>query len=401
MNRPHAEVLRATSTKLRSAHLPSFPALIGFDGFVDLIIDVIDTRSSMRQADYAPMATIERFAARAAAAAGKSTNMEIVVKEERFGGNGPLMAGALAQIGVPASFVGCIGSPGHDYAKVLPVFEPFARRCQHSGGTVLSVAEPAKTLAMEFTDGKIMFNESRALYDVTWQMIIDRAGEGAPSQPPASSGSRLHHMVQNAALVGVVNWTNMACVGEIFSGLRVMLADRAAGQRVPPVFVDLSDPVKRSDTEVAGAMRQLAELNSVAPVILGLNLSEAQRVDIAIGARAFAPGETHPTGNAVRTAAIALREKLDLQTVVIHPREGAAAADASGDAAWVDGPLCEKPRLSTGAGDHFNAGFALGRIIGMTIAESCTLGCAVSGVYVRDAQSPTRERLLGFIDTGW
>jgi sugar/nucleoside kinase (ribokinase family) len=91
-----------------------------------------------------------------------------------------------------------------------------------------------------------------------------------------------------------------------------------------------------------------------------------------------------------------IREKVGLESVVIHPRDGAAAA-IEGQATWFEGPFCARPRLSTGAGDHFNAGFALARIIGLALDECLAAGCATSGAYVRDGASPDIGRLAGFL----
>ena len=43
------------------------------------------------------------------------------------------------------------------------------------------------------------------------------------------------------------------------------------------------------------------------------------------------------------------------------------AADAQGEA-FVNGPFTAKPKISTGAGDHFNAGFVIGRLLGLGVA---------------------------------
>lgn len=102
----------------------------------------------------------------------------------------------------------------------------------------------------------------------------------------------------------------------------------------------------------------------------------------------------------VRGAAERIRAASGLDCVVIHPREGAAAATARGESAWFDGPVTATPRLSTGAGDHFNSGFAGAQALagaGFTLAECLAVGCATSGAYVRDAASPTRERLFEFL----
>jgi sugar/nucleoside kinase (ribokinase family) len=87
---------------------------------------------------------------------------------------------------------------------------------------------------------------------------------------------------------------------------------------------------------------------------------------------------------------------LQIGTVVIHPRKGAAGADAAGTA-WFAGPFVKEPKLSTGAGDNFNAGFVTGRLLGLNLEESLCAGTGTSGYYVRNAGSPTVKQLAAFI----
>ena len=61
------------------------------------------------------------------------------------------------------------------------------------------------------------------------------------------------------------------------------------------------------------------------------------------------------------------------------------------------GPFVQQPKISTGAGDHFNAGFCLGRVLGFGLEESLCTGVATSGYYVRTAESPTAQQLAEFI----
>ena len=93
---------------------------------------------------------------------------------------------------------------------------------------------------------------------------------------------------------------------------------------------------------------------------------------------------------------VPIREELKLSCVVIHPRRGAAAA-IEGESASFAGPFVQQPKISTGAGDHFNAGFCLGRVLGFSLSESLCVGVATSGYYVRHAESPTASQLAEFI----
>ncbi|MBL8758011.1 MAG: carbohydrate kinase family protein [Phycisphaerae bacterium] len=386
---PSARARHAAAETLRD-HAGRLPrALVGFDGFIDSIIDVVDRRHAPGPTGYARIPTIPAFAERCRAAAGKSTNAEIVVREDRFGGNGPLIAGALAALGVEATFVGCVGNtpaaPGPPHS-IHPAFADFAERCRAAGGRVIPVGEPAHTHALEFGDGKLMLNDPRRLQALTWHGLnaaLDHAlGPGA-----------LAGLVAAAPLLAIVNWTNMPEVLAILRGLASDVLPPLPAPARPRVFIDLSDPTRRTDADVREVLAALRDLDALAPVTLGLNLAEAERIAAVLGAPPPAP-----TGDGLARSTADLRACLGLSCLTIHPREGAAAAAAAGPACWVDGPLCASPRLSTGAGDHFSAGFALAQVLGAPIDACCAMGCAVSGAYVRDAASPSAARLIEMLE---
>src|SRR5438093_4159841 len=98
-------------------------AFIGLDGFVDAILHVVDKRDS--GVKYSRLATIGGLADRLAAAAGRSTNVELVCQMTKLGGNGPIMANALASFGLKVTYLGLLG-----YPNVHPVFADFASRAQ-------------------------------------------------------------------------------------------------------------------------------------------------------------------------------------------------------------------------------------------------------------------------------
>ncbi len=373
---------RAASVLSAAPSVPS--SLVGFDGFIDEIISVVDRRHDMSPQGFEPIHTIAHFAARIGAASGKSSNLELVVKEQRWGGNGPLMAGALASLGSPTTYIGAVGRP--DSPRDLhPSFKDFAARCR----AVFAIAPPAHTDALEFDDGKIMLGKPANVQIPTWDVLINAVGKPL-----------LTSLVSGAATIGIVNWTMMAGVEGIWEGLirHIIPTLPVANRRI---FIDLADPAKRTDDDVRRALSILTRMNTVVPVTLGLNLAEAERIAAVVGAESLR-GSSRSLGAAVESAARELCQRLELSTIVIHPREGAAAAtrtESSAESAWFDGPFTPTPRLSTGAGDHFNAGFAIGQALSMTLPESLATGCATSGAYVRDAQSPSRQRLFEFLNT--
>jgi len=354
-------------------------ALIGFDGFVDEIIHVVGRRRSMKGDDFERIATIPEFAARAAAASGRSANLEMYVREVRFGGNAPLMGGAMGRLGAAVDFIGAVGQQ-EDHTRLDPLFQPLADRCR----SVRPIARPGHTDALEFSDGKLMLGKAQTVQEVTWERVKEVVGL-----------AKVTALAEGADIIGVTNWVMLGGVEGIWAGLRDEVLPRLSG-RPRRVVVDLSDPAKRSDEAIARAMGVLRSVNERAPVTLGLNLAEAQRVASVAGLRVFDESHNYSLGGLVREAAARLRDSLALDCVVVHPREGAGAAD-SGGASWFEGPFTANPKLSTGAGDHFNGGFAFARAIGLGLDESLAVGCAVSGAYVRDARSPDLERVVDFL----
>ena len=128
-------------------------------------------------------------------------------------------------------------------------------------------------------------------------------------------------------------------------------------------------------------------------VTLGLNLKEGQQVN-----EAFQLGENGEDTESLKRLAAKIRRELNVSIVVVHPTRCAACATKDGE--WcVDGPYVENPKITTGAGDHFNAGFCIAHILGGTITDAAQCGVGVSGFYVRNAKSPSLKELADFIES--
>lgn len=371
-----AAALEAGAPRLRA-----LGALVGFDAFIDSIISVVDRRFAMNQTGFTRIETIEQFALRVHAASGKSTNIELVVNEQRFGGNGPLMAGAMGRLSMPVTYIGAVGQ--NDRPRELhPLYQELARRCAR----VIPVAAPAATDALEFNDGKVMLGKPANIQGVTWSSLMDIIGL-----------DEIRRIVSASKIIGVVNWVMMGGVESIWQGLCRDVLAVDPERRSRRVFIDLCDPAKRTDLDVAGAMKHLQAINELTPVTLGLNLAESERIAAVLGlAQPEGPG-MGTLGESVRRSASEIRKALGIDCVVVHPREGAGAATADGASAWFDGPFTRTPKLSTGAGDHFNGGFAMAQALGLPLEHCLAAGAGVSGAYVRDAESPTLERLVAFL----
>ena len=357
----------AASFEASHRKLSEHKALVGFDGFVDRILHVVEKRES--PTSYTRMGEMTQFAERIAAAAGLSANIELVTLMVKLGGNGPIMANALDAAGAPITFIGNLG-----YPNIHPVFIEFSNRTR-----VHSIAEPGYTDAIEFLDGKLMFGKHESLKDVNWDNLT--------AHIPLD---QLIEFFSEASLIAVVNWTMLTRLDGILSKLLTEVAPKMAEER-RWLFFDLADPAKRTSDDIANVLETISGFEKYFRVILGLNLPESRQIGDVLG---FPPPEEKQEQVAKHAAKI--QEKMGIDTVVIHPTAFAAAADATG-AASVKGPYAANPKITTGAGDHFNAGFCVGRVLGFDLESSLQAGVATSGFYVREAKSPNPEQLVSFL----
>ncbi len=345
-------------------------ALVGFDGFVDRIMSAVDRRVGLGK-DFNPISTIDQFAQRIAAAAGKSTNIELYRQTEKLGGNGPIMANALLQTGMSVKYIGSLGRP-----EAHPVFQELAARTE-----AVSLCQPGLTNAIEFDDGKIMLGETSSLEAIGYGGIINTVGEGL-----------FIDAISRANLVALMNWTMIPHMTAIFTSIveKILpnLGPREGGRFF---YFDLADPEKRADGDIQGVLATIKRFTAFGHVTLGLNLKEAQRIFEITGHKPLEPDE-----DGLKTMALRLSQNLDIPTVVIHPRDSAACAD-KGDAWWTPGPFAENPVIETGAGDHFNAGYAVAQIIGLSPPACLTVAVAASGFYVRNGRSPSLFEIENFI----
>ena len=342
-----------------AAQVPSLSAFVGLDGFVDEILHVVDKRHDASHYDRVP--TIAAYARRLAAAAGRSTNIELVNVLTKLGGNGPIMGNALASFGLNVTYVGSLGWPA-----MHPVFEPFAARAD-----VSSICEPGLTDALEFEDGKLMVGKHYTLKQVTWQNIQHRYG-----------ADKFATQFNSAALVAFVNWTMLPYMSDIWSSIQRELLVNVTGPR-RRMFFDLADPEKRVPRDIAQALELIAGFQSKFDVILGLNEKEAYEIARVLGLNA----ETR-SAEGLAELSVEIAQRVAVDTLVVHPTAFAVAV-SGGRACLVAGPVCGKPKITTGAGDHFNSGFCLGKLLGLDNAGSLLCGVSTSGHYVRTAESPS------------
>lgn len=348
---------------------------IGFDGFTDEIISVVDTRTSGKE--FQRIETIGQFGKRISAAAEKSTNIELVPLSQKIGGNAPIMADALLVGGYEITFVGAIGMPG----SIEPLFENLASRCYR----VFSLCPSAHTDALEFKDGKLILGKHSVLSQINCENLL----KAIPKE-------KLIELFNESLLFASVNWTMILSMNDIWEYFLTEILPHTNLKNTlntDPrwMFVDLADPAKRTDEDLRGCLHKLLRFKKYYRVVLSLNEAEALRIGKICG-KDF----TQDTKPDLPQLAEYMYQQTQLHQVVLHAKKYAVAVTPEGTF-YADGPFCANPKLTTGAGDNFNAGYCNGLLQQLAPIECLISGCATSGFYVRYGRSPQLEELTQFL----
>ena len=272
--------------------LASKHALVGLDGFVDSIIRVVQKKTKSGDRTHYP--SISSLAERIAAAAGKSTALELTIQTVKLGGNGPIMANALCSFDLPLTYIGAVGDVDGD--GVHPVFQPMANACE-----VIVVAETAYTDALEFNDGKLMLQKMECLDNLSYDSIIACTGEEG-----------LFNLFEKADAVALNHWSSIPHMTELWQRIQSDICPKLS-ERPRHIFFDLADPQKRDSEDIADALQTLAKFQSWYDTSLGLNEKEGEHICGVLG--------LNPSGDTkeelMMARATAIRNALGIHSVVV------------------------------------------------------------------------------------
>ena len=370
MEKDLARKLRERLRALRDSGRAMPHAVVGLDGFVDEIVHVVDKREDVE--NFERIRTIPEFAHRAETAAGRSANIELVTKRTKIGGNGPIMANALLDYGARVTYIGALGRP-----NLNPVFKPLYDRC-----TAFSLAEAAHTDALEFHDGKLLMGKMESMRQVTWKRMVSVVGF-----------DRLVELAESCRGMALNNWTMVPYMTEIFEHFTAEICPKLSRDRRRVAFFDLADPEKRTAEDVRRMLDLLKKFSGPFDVVLGLNEREAREIAGVLGMHQRAREDKF-----VNELCRFIADDLGIFCVLVHPIKYAVACTSDGEF-HQDGPTTTSPAITTGAGDHLNAAFFLGLMLGMDIRTCLLMGVCSSGYYVINGRTPTPDQLMAFMET--
>ena len=362
--------LKETQHKLNQISELSFhqKVFVGLDGYIDLI-----QRAVKMQDEDGPLyfETLKDFGKHIAKAAGKSAQVELVTQETKLGGNAPIMAHAMGSLGFPTT---CLGNFGKD--SIQKVFTSI-----HENVRLLSIGDSGITNALEFHDGKLILSEVSPFKDLDWETVKKATGLDT-----------LINSINEASLIALVDWCNLPYSTDYWRGILDEIMPNV-NKRKRHFCFDIADPSRRSDDELASALDVIKGYNAYGKVILGLNENETEKVYASL----------NRINQTEEDKSISLVEKgqyifsnIKVWNLLIHPTNRSISISNEG-ISELAGRFVKQPKISTGGGDNFNAGYCLGQMLGLDIESSMITGMANSGSYVQNGQSSSFEELKNYI----
>ena len=340
---------------------------VGFDGYIDKIQKAVESRKKDKVTYYD---SLTAFSNRIAVAAGKSGQVELVTQEIKIGGNAPIMATALSSLGIYNTCLGCAG-----YPKPLTEFKKLPELTH-----MLSIGNPAETNALEFSDGKMILSELTTFRKLDWAHIVSLIGK-----------KTLKEKINEATVISLVGWCNPDHATNVWRGILTDIMPYAGEKKL--IFFDLADPTKKSKSDLLEVLQVIRDYRKFGPVILGINENETLKLFTTI--KMDYPDE-EGLYESLEEKGQFLFGKLGISGILIHPIDRSIYIHGQ-EPLTLHAPLVREPRISTGGGDNFNAGFCLGYMLDFSIEESMILGMATSGSYVKYGISPSQESVAKYL----
>ena len=338
----------------------------GFDGFVDTIVKIIRDKQPGQPAMM--FSNIDEFGSYIKGKSGTGFSLELEERTVKLGGNMPIMCNALGTLGVATNCIGAFGFPRPHF-----VFETLSSKCN-----IYSFTNPGTSTAIEFQDGKMILGQMDTLHQAGWEKIKDTIGL-----------SNLVDLFKESDLLTIVNWAEIDASTAIWKGVLTEVLPAYETNEKQPIFFDLSDLSKRSRAEILEAIELIKKFSQWAYTILGLNQNEAKLIYSTIL-------EEEPNSD-LKILGEILFNQLRPGILVLHSTRQSFAYDDLGTY-HCNSFFVEDPKISTGAGDNFNAGFCAGLLLKAGPNNSLLLASAVSALYVANGASPHINEVISLLE---
>ena len=292
--------------------------VVGFDGFVDRLVRVV------KESGASYYDTIGDFGRYITGQENKSCSIQIDLHNRKHGGNAPLLSTAAAHLGLDVTCIGMMGYPTLD-----PIFAPLAFN-------KISYMPPGESLALEFNDGKVFIAEGIQLDD-PWARI------------EAASNGTVSTLYDEADAIALVNWSEVTFAQDLWEKVYASLTTI----RPRHILFDLCDTTRKTQAETLDILALIGRFGEKGNTILSLNENECLDVGKKIG--------INPDCEAI---ARALRATYNIHEVLVHATKWSFLTTRTGELRQ-DTTYVAQPKVSTGAGDNFNASYLYAATQGM------------------------------------
>jgi len=334
---------------------------VGFDGCADSIYRAVKKRSA-DTIEY--FDSIADFGEYISGKNGISCSIELEETMRKPGGNCVIFADTISKLGTETSAVGLFGD-----GQINKEFQKLSESCE-----LYSFGENPFALAVEFINGKVILSPGVKLYKDAWNCIYSSVGE-----------DNFDRIFTQADMLALLNWSELEFSTQIWRHLLDLLKDDPGEKR--QIIIDLSDCSRNTKEQIDEMLTILNGFAKKRIVIFSLNDNEAFELLKHFGL----------TQKDLMSAGEALVERIGVQALVIHSAKACYTFE-EGESFMTPTQFNKKPKLLTGGGDNFNAGYAMGRLLELDATKCNILGNSVSSYYISHGDSPTLRQLKNHIE---
>ena len=336
--------------------------VLGIDGFIDQVWQVIETRTS--KDEYKIVDKMKQFGETIVNRGGGGMANELMKKRRSCGGFTANTGRAIGNLSLSPVLLGMYGTDAID-----PIFDEFKEKC-----TLITVGEPVISNVLEFSDGKIMMPYLKELLDFDWNKLISTLGN-----------ENLEKIFADADIVSLGYWSNMPGFDELIINIYENYLKEKSLKRI---FFDFANIKKRSVEAIKETFNVLGDLNNKIPITLSLNEHEAVLLF------SYFDEEITDDIEQVGIAAASIRERINLDEIIVHTPHYALATSKLEGTAFMMQDYCMNPVITTGAGDTFNGGYIASCLKDLSISERLAVSNATTRFYINNGFPPDRNQLI-------
>jgi len=352
-------------SELQQMEIAEIHAFLGFDACIDNIVRIVKDKNDNNETRF--FANSRQFGEFLISRENKSCGIELRTQQSKIGGNMVITGNALGNLGIKTQCIGTFGLP-----DIQPIFRSMSENC-----TLYTIGETITTSALEFNDAKVMMFDPGPYDKLDWNGIVDLLGVDMIIQ-----------LISGKQLVSFLNWSEIANSTDIWKCVLDEVLPFAKLSNVKPYFfTDFSDCSRRTNEEIYLAIVLLGRFKNYFKIIVSLNQNEAEIIAHALNLSDIESDEKFikMLFNACMT-----------DILIIHRTKDALAYNGT-TFEKCDTFFCEEPKILTGGGDNFNAGFCFSQFCNFDLFQSLIVANALSGYYVRTGKSPDVSKLIEFL----